>query len=135
MKLDRQGSTRKDGKSVNVYRFERLVAWQRAVDFCVKAYKLTKSFPRDEAYGLTSQLRRASASIVLNIAEGSGSSSNKEFAQFLAIAVRSQYEVVAILKLCERLGYISPEVSQELTAESSEVGKLVQGLKNSLSVD
>ena len=105
------------------------------MDFCTKAYEESKRFPNEELYGLTSQLRRASVSIPLNIAEGCGCDSDKGFAQFLTVALRSQFEVVTILRLAERLGYISKELSQQMEEESSEVGKLVQGLRNSLSDD
>ena len=117
------------------YKFERLVAWQRAMDFCTRAYEESKRFPREELYGLTSQLRRASVPIPLNIAEGCGCDSDKGFAQFLTVALRSQYEVVTILRLAERLGYISKELSQQMEEDCSEVGKLVQGLRHSLSQD
>jgi len=117
------------------YRFERLIAWQKAMDFCERVYDVSMCFPKEEVYGLTSQFRRASVSIPLNIAEGSGCGSDREFSRFLSVALRSQYEVVTILRLAERLGYLTLEQSQQMEKESSEVGKLIQGLKNSLSED
>ena len=117
------------------YRFERLVAWQKAMDFCTKSYRITHGFPKEEAYGLASQFRRACVSVPLNIAEGCGCGSDKEFAQFLTVALRSQYEVVTILRLAERIGYLSTSQSRQLEKECSEVGKLIQGLLNSLSDD
>lgn len=114
------------------YRFEKLIVWQKAMDFCIKVYNKTKSFPKDELYGITSQFRRASTSIPLNIAEGSGCRTKKEFIQFLYIALRSQYEVVTIIKLSYRLGYLEVVNKEELENEIAEIGRLLQGLINSL---
>jgi four helix bundle protein len=115
-----------------VYRFEKLVAWQRALDLVEQVYRASAKFPRDEQFGLTSQLRRAATSIVLNLAEGSGCRTRREFSQFCSIALRSQYEVAAVLMLCERLGLLDGEALNQLTAKSDEVGRLVQALANSL---
>lgn len=114
------------------YRFEKLTVWQKAMDFCVEAYDKTKSFPKEEVYGITSQLRRAATSIPLNIAEGSACKTKKEFIQFLYVALRSQYEVVTIIKLVYRLGYLNATGSDKLESEISEIGKLLQALINSL---
>ncbi|MFH1230814.1 MAG: four helix bundle protein [Planctomycetota bacterium] len=114
------------------YRFEKLIVWQKSMDFCIKVYNKTKSFPKDELYGITSQFRRASTSIPLNIAEGSGCRTKKEFIQFLYIALRSQYEVVTIIKLSYRLGYLNVANKEELENEIAEIGRLLQGLINSL---
>jgi len=115
------------------YRFERLVAWQKAMDFCTRAHEESCRFRKEEVHGLTSQLRRASVCIPLNIAEGCGCDTGKGLAQFLTVALRSQYEMVTILRLAERLGYLPKEISQQLEDESSEVGRLIQGLRKSLS--
>jgi four helix bundle protein len=114
------------------YRFEKLMVWEKAMDFCVKTYHISKSFPPEEIYGITSQLRRASTSIPLNIAEGSACKTKKEFIQFLFIALRSQYEVVTIIKLAHRLRYLDASVTKELEIEIAEIGKLLQALINSL---
>ena len=108
-----------------VYRFEKLVVWQRV-------YDATRDFPRDEVYGLTSQLRRAATSIPLNIAEGSACKTRKEFVQFLHIALRSLYEVVPVIKLSSRLCYLTKTHSAALERDVAEVGRLLQGLINSL---
>ena len=114
------------------YRFEKLIAWQKAMDFCLEIYAITKDFPKEELYGITSQLRRATTSIPLNIAEGSACPTKKEFARFLYIALRSQYEVVTILKLTYRLNYFDEDSHNHLLNGIGEIGKLVQGLINSL---
>lgn len=117
-----------------VYRFERLVVWQKAMSLSKTVYIITRGFPKDEVYGLTSQFRRAATSIPLNIAEGSACKTRKEFIQFLYIALRSQYEVVTVIKLSAELGYISQDDAAALERDVAEVGRLLQGLINSLSV-
>jgi len=114
------------------YRFEKLIAWQKAMNFCLKIYAVTKSFPKEELYGITSQIRRATTSIALNIAEGSACPSKKEFIRFLYISLRSQYEVVTLIKLCHRLKLLEDRQNDELLDAAGEVGRLVQGLINSL---
>lgn len=115
------------------YRFQKLIVWQKSMDFSVKIYDLTKSFPKEELYGLTSQLRRATTAIPSNIAEGSGCKTQKEFIQFLYIALRSQYEVVTIIKLASRLKYFNHSTYQELEKDIAEIGRLLQALINSLN--
>lgn len=114
------------------YRFEKLIVWQKAMDFCIKVYEETRNFPKEELYGITSQIRRAVTSIPLNIAEGSACKSKKGFVQFLYIALRSQYEVVTTIKLANRLGYINTKSNQELEEKIAEIGRLIQALINSL---
>ena len=72
-----------------MFRFEKLDVWQKAVNFANDVYEVTRTFPSEERFGLTSQIRRASVSISSNIAEGSGRSSNKDFARFVEIAYSS----------------------------------------------
>lgn len=93
----------------------------------------SKSFPKTEVYGLTSQIRRAATSIPLNIAEGSACRTKKEFTQFLTIALRSQYEVVTIIGLCYRLNFLLKADSDLLQDKLAEIGRLLQGLINSLN--
>ena len=114
------------------YRFEDLRVWQKAMGFCTDVYSKTGQFPKEESYGLTSQFRRAATSIPLNIAEGSGCRTTKEFVQFLYIALRSQYEVVTIIRLSSQLGYLSADEAKELDEKVAEIGKLLQALINSL---
>ncbi|MBW4692931.1 MAG: four helix bundle protein [Lyngbya sp. HA4199-MV5] len=114
------------------YRFERLIVWQKSMGFCVKVYDKTRQFPKEEVYGLTSQIRRAVTSIPLNIAEGSACKTSKEFMQFLYSALRSQYEVVTIIKLATRLQYFDNATQQELELDIAEIGRPLQALINSL---
>lgn len=80
------------------HNFRNLKIYQRAITYAMEIYKLSKNFPKEELYGLTSQLRRAVISISLNIAEGSGNSTGKELRRYLEIALRSDYEVGHVLK-------------------------------------
>ncbi len=102
------------------------------MDFCISVYDTTKRFPKEELYGLTSQLRRATTSIPLNIAEGSACRTKNEFSRFLYIALRSQYEVVTILILAHKLNYIDNSESRKLEIQIAEIGKMLQALINSL---
>jgi four helix bundle protein len=115
-----------------MYRFEKLIAWQKAMDFAVNVYQVAKAFPKEDLYGLTSQLKRATTSIPLNIAEGSACKTKKEFIQFLYIALRSQYEVVTILILAYRLKYLDAKGYEETEKDIAEIGRLIQALINSL---
>jgi four helix bundle protein len=109
-----------------------LIVWQKAMDFTVKIYEITKSFPIEEIYGLTSQIRRASSSIAANIAEGQGRRFNKEFQQFLATARGSLLELDTHLELAFRVGYIDKDLYQNLRSRLDEVGRLLNGLLRSI---
>src|SRR6266446_9707604 len=90
-----------------VKRYTDLVAWQKAMDLVEQVYKLTKSFPREELYGLTSQLRRAAISIPSNIAEGHCRNGSREFVHHLSIALGSLGETETQIMIAQRLGYIA----------------------------
>ncbi len=115
-----------------MHNFRKLKIYQKAIDFTVELYKLTKSFPKDELFGLTSQIRRAVTSISLNIAEGSGNKSNKEFKRFLEISLRSTYEVMACLEVALRLGYCKKEDFERLITGSDEIAAMVVGFSKQL---
>ncbi|MFC1709544.1 four helix bundle protein [Candidatus Omnitrophota bacterium] len=115
-----------------MYNFEKLTVWQKAMDFCGLIYKESRKFPKEEIFGLTSQLRRAATSIPLNLAEGSGCSSKKEFSRFVNIALRSQYETVTIIKLCKRLNILTNDNYPKISIAVDEIAKLLHGLANSL---
>ena len=95
------------------FKFEKLIIWQKAMDWGEEIYSLSGQFPRSEMYNLTSQIRRASDSIALNIAEGSILQSNKEFSKFLSYAVRSIAEVVTCLYKAIRRKYLSENEFQK----------------------
>src|SRR5436190_24255550 len=99
-----------------------LIAWQKSMDLVVACYAATKTFPKDETYGLTSQFRRAAVSIPANIAEGQGRRLAKEFQQFLAHARGSLLELDTHLELALRLGYLNTEQHSSLLVKVHEVG-------------
>lgn len=117
------------------HNFRNLKVYNRSIDFAVNIYKLSKIFPKDELFGLTSQVRRAAISISLNIAEGSGNKSEKEFQRFLDIALRSNYEVMASLEIALRLTYCTKEDFDRLIAEADEIAAMIVGFSKSLSSD
>lgn len=109
--------------------YRDLIVWQKAYTFTIDLYKSTGSFPREEQYGLTSQIRRATVSITSNIAEGFGRSSNREKDQFYAVAHGSLYEVESQLFIAKGVGYISDDVHASLLSQLEEVSRLLQGLR------
>lgn len=115
------------------HNFRNLKIYQRAIEFAVEIYRTSKNFPKDEVYGLTSQIRRAVTSISLNIAEGSGNNSEKEFRRFLEIALRSDYEVMTCLEIALRLNYCKREDFDRLTTEADEIAAMIVGFSKTLS--
>ena len=90
--------------------YQDLEVWQFAMDLVVQCYKATRHFPKEESYGLTSQIRRSAASIPANIAEGYGRDQSGSFIQFLKIAQGSARELETHLLIAERIGFMSPDV-------------------------
>ena len=115
-----------------VRNYSELIVWQKAMDLVAMIYASTKAFPKEELYGLTNQLRRAVVSIPSNIAEGQGRRSTNEFVRYLSIAHGSLREVETQILIAERLGYLLAPASRELMNSASEVGRLINGLINSL---
>jgi four helix bundle protein len=120
---------------VALMHYRELIAWQKAMDLVVAVYQVTLEFPREEAFGLTSQLRRAAVSVPSNIAEGQGRKSTKEFLHHLSMAYGSLCEVETQIVLSERLAYLEPAKSGRVLDLAAEVGKLINGLSRSLSTD
>jgi four helix bundle protein len=102
------------------------------MDLVIEVYRLTQAFPSSELYGLVSQLRRAAASIPLNISEGAGSGYDREFRRFLRIALRSCYELMTGLEIGCRLGYCTDQRAGVLTQETDEIAAMIVGLSRSL---
>ncbi len=109
--------------------YRDLIVWQKAMNLTKIVYQITKSFPKDEIYGLTSQIRRCSVSIPSNIAEGRGRNSDKEFIRFLTIALGSVYELQTQLELALAFNYITN--FDEINELSIEVEKMLNALMNS----
>ena len=115
------------------FKFENLLVWQRAVELSNSIDSLTKEFPTEEKYVLSSQIKRASDTIPLNIAVGSTGQSNKEFGRFLGIALRSAIEVVTCLHLGKGRGVIGEQDFKFHYKELTEIIRMIQGLRNSLA--
>ena len=108
----------------------KLVAWQEAIKLVELVYRETADFPRQEVFGLTSQIRRSAVSIPSNIAEGAGRNSTRELAQFLGIASGSKAELDTHLEIATRLGFIRAD--SEVFRLLDRVGKLLVGLRKSI---
>lgn len=113
------------------FRFEDLQVWQKAMDLGEQINLLAKSFPKDEIYVLTSQIKRGADSVILNIAEGSTGQSKPVFKVFLSYSLRSAIEVVSCLFIAKRRGYINDERFNELYTEYEILVKMITALKNS----
>jgi len=109
--------------------------WEKAHRFTLEIYKVTARFPKEELYGLTSQLRRASASIAANIAEGFGRGGNVELARFLQIAIGSAYEVEYHILLAKDLGLITKESNEVLEIHIIEIKRMLAALLLKVRVD
>ena len=118
---------------MHIQKFRKLNVWAKAMDFTECVYKISHKFPKDEMYGLTSQIRRASTSIALNIAEGSGADSDKEFNRFLAISLRSAYEVMCAMELAKRLKYCNLQEYDIISKQCDELSAMLSGLKKYLN--
>ncbi|OGY24208.1 MAG: hypothetical protein A2172_00815 [Candidatus Woykebacteria bacterium RBG_13_40_15] len=105
--------------------FEKIKAWQKGHLLALEVYKVTKSFPREEAFGLTSQLQRAAISVPTNIAEGYARQNNKVFGTFLDTAYASLVEIKYLLKFSAEVGYISKQNFIKLESLADEVGKVL----------
>ena len=114
--------------------FKELLVWQEAMDLAESVYHLSYSFPKEEIYGLTSQIRRASVSVASNIAEGSGRRTKKDFLYFLSIASGSLRELETQVLLAGRIGFLKADEKNKLKVEEKleSVGRLLTLLKRSL---
>lgn len=108
--------------------FRKIQAWQLADNFTVAIYEASQSFPREESYGLTSQIRRASSSVPTNIVEGSARGTKREYLHFLHIARGSLAETQYLVHLANRLGYLGAEAAQTLEGEGRETFACLHGL-------
>lgn len=114
---------------------ENLRTWIESMELVVDVYQLTDSFPREERYGLTSQIRRAAVSIPANLAEGAARTSKKEFAHFCSTAQGSASELETELILANRLGYLTQSSFIKVTADLERIGKMITGLRKRLSFE
>ncbi|MER8681116.1 four helix bundle protein [Mesorhizobium sp. M1405] len=115
--------------------YRDLIVWQQAMDLTVAIYQITRTWPKDEIYGLTGQVRRAATSVPANIAEGYGRESRASYQQFLRIAQGSLKELETHLLIAQRVGITSREAVESLMPHSESVGKLLRLLIRKLSAE
>ena len=113
--------------------YRELKVWQKAMEMVTEVYRITQTFPREEIYGLTSQIRRAAVSVPSNIAEGQGRLTRGEFRQFLGHAKGSLAELETQILIAKNLGYINDPL--RTLDRLSEVARMLNGLLNSLRSD
>ncbi len=112
--------------------YKELNVWQKAYQLCLEIYKVTKGFPKEERYGLISQIRRAAVSVSSNIAEGYGRKTTQEYIQALYIAYGSNCELETQILLSSDLGYIKTESLDGLLKGIGDVERMLKGLIKSL---
>ncbi len=115
-----------------MFRFEKFDVWHRGVEFADHVYQATRSFPDEERYGLTSQMRRAAVSVSSNVAEGSSRSSDKDFGRFVEVAYGSLMEAVSESHVARRQSFLAQAAFASLYAEAEELGRMLSGLKSKL---
>jgi four helix bundle protein len=118
---------------VAVQHYCELIVWQKAMNLVEAVYRTTNDFPKAEIYGLTSQIRRAAVSVPSNIAEGQGRNSTRDFLHFLSVAQGSLMEVETQITIAKRLDYINEQCERDLLESTAEIGRLLNGLCNSLN--
>lgn len=111
------------------HNFRELTVWKEAMQLAKEVYARTSSFPASEKFGITSQINRSVVSIPSNIAEGSGRSTNRDFSQFLSIALGSSYELETQLLLAKAFGYLSEENLTPLLEKLTTIQKKISNLK------
>ena len=115
-----------------MFHFEKLEVWQKAIDFADLVYVDTRSFPSDERFGLTNQMRRAAVSISSNLAEGSSRHSKADFARFVEIANGSVFEVVSQAFVAKRQHFLSDDQFEILYRAAEEQSRMQSGLRKAL---
>lgn len=114
------------------FKFENLEVWNKAIDLATDIHYLTRKWPKEEMFNLTSQIKRAADSVALNLAEGSTGNTNPEFRRFCGIANRSGIEVVSCLHLAIRRDLINQKEFNEMYMQMTVLIRMIQGLKKSL---
>lgn len=115
-----------------MFRFEKLEVWQKAVDYADLIYRLSRDFPAEERFGLSSQLRRAAVSVSSNIAEGTSRSSDTDLARFLEIAYGSLLESVSELEIAKRQRFLSSNRFAGAYKSAEDLAKMLSGLRRTL---
>ena len=115
-----------------MFRFEKLEVWKDAIAYASLVYRVTKSFPDTEKFGLTSQMRRSAVSLSANIAEGTSRTTDKDFSRFIEIASGSLMENVSEAFIAREAGFISAPHYTELSTHAEKLAKMLSGLRSSL---
>ena len=113
--------------------YRDLLVWQRSMDLAVECYRRTAAFPASETYGITLQIRKAASSVPLNIAEGRGRRTTKQFLMFIDYAYGSLLELETQTELSRRLHYLDDRSAAEIQNECAEIGRMLNGLRSSLT--
>lgn len=116
-----------------MYSFEKLEIWQLSLNLVEMIYQITKKLPEDEKFGLTSQLKRASVSVCLNIAEGRAADSDAEFRRFLGISLKSLIEIITCLKVCEKLRLLDHILVQNAYQLCDKIEAKIRKLRSKLN--
>jgi len=116
-----------------MFNFEKLDVWQKAIALADVIYSDTRSFPADERFGLTNQMRRSVISVPSKIAEGSSRSSKNDFARFVEIATGSVFELVSQAFIAQRQAFLAEESFRAIYVDAEEIGRMLSGLRNSLT--
>ncbi|MBA3311710.1 MAG: four helix bundle protein [Planctomycetaceae bacterium] len=114
------------------FRFEKLTGWQKAVDYADAVYTASEGFPKDERFGLTSQIRRAVVSVSSNIAEGCGRLTDADQARFIEFAYGSLMETVSQLHIARRRDFIEGPSFDDLRNKAEELARILSGLRSRL---
>jgi len=113
--------------------FKNLKIWQKGINLVVDVYKTSQKFPKEELYGLTSQMRRSAISIPSNIAEGSGRNSDKDFSRFLDISLGSSFELETQIIIAYKLSFLDDEEFEKLSNNICEEQKMINGLQKTIN--
>jgi len=116
-----------------MFNFEKLDVWQKAIDFADLVYNSTRTFPTEERFGLTTQMRRAAVSLSSNIAEGCSRNSKTDFARFLEIATGSAFEVVSQAFIGRRQGFLGEDAFRAIYSAAEEQSRMLSGLRKSMA--
>ena len=114
--------------------YRDLIVWQKSMRLVTRIYLITKELPKNELYGLTSQIRRSSISLPSNIAEGYGRNSTNDYIRFLQIASGSLYEIQTQLQICRNLEYLSKDIFNEIYEQNREIERMLNSLIRKLKI-
>ena len=115
-----------------MFKFEKLEVWHEAIKFSDLVYRMTQSFPVDERYGLTQQMRCSAISIAANLAEGSSRGSSADFARFVEIAYGSLMETVSHAAIAQRQGFLAEQQYRDLYEQAESIGRMTTNLRKTL---